>query len=186
MIKLDEHDLKLINLLRDNARLSISELAKLLGLSRPTVKARLERLEKEGIIQKYTIKLSPEIERSGNLLILIVETDNPGILEEIQEIVKINKITSKKYVIEVLVDSIDELKRAINRSGMEVLEIMPVLERQERETEIKMKIPFRCDYCGKELTEEPIVYKYHNKVYFLCCGTCFDEFKALEKSQKAS
>ncbi len=181
MIKLDEYDLKLINLLRNNARLSISELAKLLGLSRPTVKARLERLEKKGIIQKYTVKLSPEIERAGNLVILIVETDNPEILHEIEEVVEINKITSRKYVIEVLVDRIDELKGAIDRSGMEVLEIMPVLERQEREIQIKMKIPFKCDYCGKELTEEPIIYKYHNKIYFFCCGTCFDEFKGLEE-----
>jgi len=181
MIKLDEHDLKLINLLRDDARLSISELAKLLGLSRPTVKSRLERLEKEGIIQKYTIKLSPDIEKSGSLVILIVETGNPEIFEEIDEIVEINKITSKKYVIKVLVDRLDELRRVIDRSGLDVLEIMPVLEKREKEIQIRMKIPFKCDYCGKDLAEEPIVYKYHNKVYFFCCGTCFDEFKTLEE-----
>ena len=182
MMKLDEYDLKLINLLRNNGRLSISELAKLLGLSRPTVKARLERLEKEGVIQKYTVKLSPEIERSGSLVILVVETDNPEIFEEIDEIVTISKITTKKYVLEVLVNRLDELREIIDISDLNVLEIMPVLEKREKEAQIRIKVPFRCDYCGKELTEEPIVYRYHNRVYFLCCGTCFDEFRALEKT----
>ena len=181
-MKLDEYDLKLINLLKNNARLSISELAKLLGLSRPTVKARLERLEKDGIIQKYTVKLSQDIERSGSFVILIVETDNPELFEEFDEIVEINRITSRRYVLEVLVDRLEDLKEIMDKSDLNILEIMPVLEKREKETQIKMKIPFRCDYCGKELTEKPIVYKYHNKVYFLCCGTCFDEFKALEKT----
>lgn len=54
---------------------------------------------------------------------------------------------------------------------------MPVLEMKERERAIKIRVPFKCDYCGREITEEPIVYKYRNKVYFFCCETCFREFK---------
>ena len=38
-------------------------------------------------------------------------------------------------------------------------------------------MPFKCDYCGKEIVGEPIVYKYRNRVYFFCCPTCFREFK---------
>ncbi|NJF26221.1 Lrp/AsnC family transcriptional regulator, partial [Thermococcus sp. Bubb.Bath] len=64
MTKLDELDLKLIYLLMDNSRLSISELAERLSVSRPTVKTRLEKLEKEGIIQRYTIKLHPELQKA--------------------------------------------------------------------------------------------------------------------------
>ncbi|WP_175059840.1 TRASH domain-containing protein [Thermococcus sp. 2319x1] len=177
MIKLDEIDLKLIYLLRDNSRLSISELAELLGVSRPTVRSRIERLEKEGIIRKYTIKIAPELERAENLVLMIIKTENPEKLEEFNEIIEINKFTSKKYVIKVAVENMEQLRQVIEGAGFEVIDIMPVLEMRERERAIKIRVPFKCDYCGREITEEPIVYKYRNKVYFFCCETCFREFK---------
>lgn len=179
-MKLDEYDLKLINLLKDNSRLSISDLAKLLGLSRPTVKSHLEKLEKGEIIQKYTVKLSPLFERAGELVILIVETRRPEIFKEYDEIVEVNKITSLKYVIKVVMEKMDGLMKIINEEGLEVLEIMPVLESEEMERHIRIEVEFRCDYCGKELIDEPIVYKRHNKIYIFCCKICLREFKALE------
>jgi DNA-binding Lrp family transcriptional regulator len=52
-----EADQKLLTLLRHNGRRSISDLAQVLGLSRATVRARLERLEREGDIVGYTVVL---------------------------------------------------------------------------------------------------------------------------------
>lgn len=177
MVKLDEIDLKLIYLLRDNSRLSISELAEILGVSRPTVRARIEKLEKEGIIRGYTIKISPELERAENIVIMIIKTDTPEKLEEFDEIIEINKFTSKKYIIKIAVENMEQLRQVVEKAGFEVIEIMPVLEMRERERPIKTRVPFKCDYCGKDIVEEPIVYKYRNKVYFFCCETCFREFK---------
>ncbi|AIF70122.1 AsnC family transcriptional regulator [Palaeococcus pacificus DY20341] len=177
MVKLDDIDLKLIYLLRDNSRLSISELAELLGISRPTVKSRIEKLEKERIIRGYTIKISPELERAENVVIMIIKTETPENLEEFNEIIEINKFTSKKYVIKVAVKDMEQLRQVIEGAGFEVIEIMPVLEMREKERPIKIRVPFKCDYCGKEIVEEPIVYKYRNRVYFFCCETCFREFK---------
>jgi DNA-binding Lrp family transcriptional regulator len=50
-------DEKLITLLRHEARRSISDLAIDLGVSRATVRARMERLEKSGEILGYTVIL---------------------------------------------------------------------------------------------------------------------------------
>ena len=47
---IDETDRKLITLLRHDGRRSISDLAADLGLTRATVRARLEKLEKAGEI----------------------------------------------------------------------------------------------------------------------------------------
>ena len=52
-------DEQLIALLRSNARLSIAELARRLGVARSTVQSRLERLERSGIIRGYTVELGP-------------------------------------------------------------------------------------------------------------------------------
>jgi DNA-binding Lrp family transcriptional regulator len=54
---MDVLDQKLIALLRHNARRSVSDLAVDLGISRATVKARMERLEKSGDIVGYTVIL---------------------------------------------------------------------------------------------------------------------------------
>ncbi len=176
-MKIDDLDLKLIYLLMDNSRLSISELAERLGVSRPTVKSRLEKLEKEGVILGYTVKLNPELLRAHNVVALIVKTDNPEKMSEFEEIIEINRFTSRKYLIKIAVEDMEELRKVIEGAGFEVIEIMPVLESIERTTPPKVKIPFKCDYCGREIVGEPIVYKYHNRVYFLCCPTCLREFK---------
>ena len=54
---MDEHDQRLISILRHNGRRSISDLAHDVGVSRGTVRARLEKLEAEGAILGYTVVL---------------------------------------------------------------------------------------------------------------------------------
>lgn len=56
-IRLDELDERLITLLRQDARRSISDLASDLGVSRATVRVRLERLERSGQVVGYTVVL---------------------------------------------------------------------------------------------------------------------------------
>ncbi len=51
-------DRELLALLGENARMPVATLARRLGLSRTTVQARLERLEREGVIAGYSLRLS--------------------------------------------------------------------------------------------------------------------------------
>lgn len=179
---LDEIDLKIINILKENSRVSFSEIAKELKLSRQTVKARIERLEKEGIIVKYTVKLSPSIEESGSTAYLLVNAENQERMRKIEKIVEINRITSKRYLIRIILNDLSELSEIVERGGLEILEIIPVTYREVRERPFSTKVTFKCDYCGKEMTDEPIIYKFRNKVYVLCCRTCLREFKESIKS----
>lgn len=57
---MDDLDHRLIAALRHNARLSVAELAQLLGVSRGTVTNRMARLEREGVIVGYTVRLRPD------------------------------------------------------------------------------------------------------------------------------
>ena len=54
---MDDIDTQLLTLLRHNGRRSISDLAQELGLSRATVRARIERMENRGDIVGYTVIL---------------------------------------------------------------------------------------------------------------------------------
>jgi len=59
---MDEIDRKLIGLLRENARTPIAALAKSLRVARGTVQNRLARLERNGTILGYTVRLRPQVE----------------------------------------------------------------------------------------------------------------------------
>ena len=57
---LDELDQKIVRLLIENARVSYSDLGDKIGLSRVAVKARIQALERRGIIEEYTTVINPQ------------------------------------------------------------------------------------------------------------------------------
>jgi Lrp/AsnC family transcriptional regulator, leucine-responsive regulatory protein len=56
---LDAVDRRLLALLGDNARTSISELARQVGMSAPAVRERVTRLEQAGVIRGYRANVDP-------------------------------------------------------------------------------------------------------------------------------
>jgi DNA-binding Lrp family transcriptional regulator len=59
---MDSTDRELLSLLREDARAPIATLAKTLKVARGTVQNRLTRLEADGTIIGYTVKLKPQSE----------------------------------------------------------------------------------------------------------------------------
>ncbi len=57
---MDAIDEQLILALKENGRASTAQLARLVGRSRTSVQSRIERLEKQGIIAGYAVRLAPE------------------------------------------------------------------------------------------------------------------------------
>ncbi|MGO4303240.1 MULTISPECIES: Lrp/AsnC family transcriptional regulator [unclassified Cupriavidus] len=70
---MDDTDRQLIALLRDNARMPVVLLAKKLRVARATVQNRLAKLENEGIIVGYTVRLRPEVEAFRIRAIMSIE-----------------------------------------------------------------------------------------------------------------
>jgi DNA-binding Lrp family transcriptional regulator len=59
---MDEVDQRLLALLRQDARLSIATLAARLKVSRGTVNNRMAKLQTEGVIAGYTVRLRPDVQ----------------------------------------------------------------------------------------------------------------------------
>lgn len=59
-MNLDATDKKLLALLTSDARRPYAELGEALNLSAPAVHARVKKLEKEGVIEKFTVQLRAE------------------------------------------------------------------------------------------------------------------------------
>ncbi len=66
-------DQRLIALLRDNARLSLSEMARRLGVSRGAIQSRLQKLERSGVIAGYTVRLSSDYDQGCIRAIVMIK-----------------------------------------------------------------------------------------------------------------
>ena len=75
---MDDLDRQLIGLLRGNARLPAATLARTLRVARGTVQNRIARLEQEGVIAGYTVRLaaSDADRRITALMLIAVEGNN--------------------------------------------------------------------------------------------------------------
>ena len=56
----NEKDDQLIALLRENGRMPVSEMARRLNMSRTATQMRLAKLERNGVIEGYSVRLSPQ------------------------------------------------------------------------------------------------------------------------------
>ena len=73
--EMDEVDRRLIAALRHDARASLSDLAVTLGVSRTTVRARIERLRASGEVVGFTVVLRGDVARDPvrGLMMLAIE-----------------------------------------------------------------------------------------------------------------
>jgi DNA-binding Lrp family transcriptional regulator len=87
MKNLDNTDRQLLSLLRKDARTPVVNLAKELKVSRATVQNRINKLEREGIVLGYTVKLKQEAEEDivkVMMSILVEAKDEVRVLKELQ------------------------------------------------------------------------------------------------------
>ena len=71
-VKVSADDIALLNLLREDARATTSEIARKLGVSRTTVQVRMERLRSQGVITGYTVKTAPAFEEKQILALVTI------------------------------------------------------------------------------------------------------------------
>ena len=121
---MDDRDRSLIAMLRENARAPTALLARRLGLSRTTVQARLERLERSGVIAGYGVRLSDDAERGlirAHVLITILPKTAARIEAELRGIAEVRTLHSVSGSVDLIAiveaASIGELDRLIDRIG---------------------------------------------------------------------
>jgi DNA-binding Lrp family transcriptional regulator len=73
--RMRDKDTQLLTLLKANAREPTASLARKLGLARSTVQERIARLEREGAIKGYTVRLSDEAETRRLRAIVMITAD---------------------------------------------------------------------------------------------------------------
>ena len=93
---LDELDQKIIQLLIENARISYSDIGEKTGISRVAVKARIQALEKKGVIEEYTTIINPQKISGAESCYFEIEI-KPDHLMQVSDILYKNDIVTQIY-----------------------------------------------------------------------------------------
>jgi len=93
---LDEMDQKIIRLLIENARISYSDIGEETGISRVAVKARIQALEKRGVIEEYTTIINPQKISGAVSCYFEIET-KPEYLAQVTDILYKNNTITQIY-----------------------------------------------------------------------------------------
>jgi Lrp/AsnC family transcriptional regulator, leucine-responsive regulatory protein len=120
--ELDAADQAILTILVDNARTTTTEIARLVGLSPPTVTERMRRLEESGVIVSYSATISPSaIGLPVSVWIRIRPV--PGelarvaqIIRDIPEIIECDRVTGEDcFVARAHLASVGEMERVIDK-----------------------------------------------------------------------
>ncbi|MFK5998660.1 MAG: Lrp/AsnC family transcriptional regulator [Rhodobacterales bacterium] len=121
---MDDTDKRLIAALAANARLPVSTLAADLGLARTTVQARIDRLERSGIIAGYTVRLTDAATAArihATALLQIDPQKQAGIIGRLKVIDNVQQAftTSGRFdlVLQLVTDTTAELDMVLDRIG---------------------------------------------------------------------
>ncbi len=93
----DALDHQLISLLQANARLPTADLARQLGVARTTVVARLARLEREGVVIGYTVRLGQPQDRPpvrAHVGITVQPRSGPAVVAALQRLTELVQLSS--------------------------------------------------------------------------------------------
>jgi Lrp/AsnC family transcriptional regulator, leucine-responsive regulatory protein len=118
----DATDIALLQELQDDARLSLAELGRRVGLSSPAVADRLERLEEAGVIRGYRAEIDPRA-LGYELAVVLRIRPAPRELKQVAElaqrtpeVVECHRITGDDcYLMKAHVRDVDHMEEVIDR-----------------------------------------------------------------------
>ena len=124
MSVLDSLDQKLVQALRGNARLPVSALASMLGVARTTIQARIERLERRGVITGYTVKVNPDVNKAhirATVLVQVAPRATPELLARLETLpqVELAHTTSGRFdlTVQLRADTTADLDLTLDKIG---------------------------------------------------------------------
>ncbi len=120
MARLDETDMKILSALYSDASISVPQLSKRLGVNLSVTYSRIKRLQKRGIIERFTVQVNEETlgMRASALAGLNIDPkQRESVLSEIAKVDGVRLIREVTGRFDIIVSlkgrSLDELHRAV-------------------------------------------------------------------------
>jgi len=146
--KIDEVDKVILEILQDDARTAFRKIAAKAGLSEAAVFARVKKLQKKGVIRRFTALVSPEMLGKSLTAFVLVSSDPKKLhtvletLSSMDDVYEVYDVTGTYYAIakirtkdrEKLANIIDEIGLI---EGVTSTETALVLRCMKEETRVK-------------------------------------------------
>jgi len=112
---MDHIDYKIISILHDNARITISEMSRTIAMSQPAVTERLRKLEEQGVITGYRVALSPSKLGKYTIAFILFKSNNckefEAFCEAAPEIVDLYRTSGEyNYLLKVVTETSETLE----------------------------------------------------------------------------
>ena len=121
---LDAHDRRLLALLREDARLPTAVLARKLGVARTTVVERLKRLQRDGVISGFTVRMHPKARARMLRVHVLMSVDSKkseAVVQALRAIPQVHAVYAISGAFDSLAfveaESTDEIDKVLDQIG---------------------------------------------------------------------
>ena len=152
---LDRTDIKILDILQNDGRISNIKLAEMVNLSATAALARVQKLTKDGFILGYEAKLNPEMLNASFVVFveILLDKTTPNVLEEFSdavmqypEIVECHMISGGfDFVVKIRCANMEEFRRISGQvlwrlPGVKETRSYPVMEVIKESSKLNLKI----------------------------------------------
>ena len=197
-MKLEEVDIKILEILQKDGRASFRDIAKKVGVTTPTVSNKVSMYEQMGLINGFGARLSTDA--LGEITVLLTikckPSDAPHFAQKLKSIEEIREVYivggSWVHAKVTLVDT-THLNEFISRltdfeeiQDYEYKAIVDTIKEEPRAVLSEgVNAVLKCFYCKKPMHDKPVKLKLDGRDHFLCCETCAREYKKKYEKLKA-
>ena len=121
---LTDADQQLLTVLREDARASVADIARRLKQSRTTVQSRIARLERNGVIEGYTVRVRDDFEAahiSAHIMVTVLPKQMGAVVEALRampEVRALHSVSGPYDLVAVgVVPTVEDMDRLTDRIG---------------------------------------------------------------------
>ncbi len=194
-VELDKTDINILRHLQEDARASFRELAKKVGVSVPTISARVSTLQQLGIIRGYRTNIDPERLHECQVVLLVKcppasKSEVAEGLARIEEIRYVTTTQGPRVVaqatvahqedIDRLLDSVSAVPNIMDYEHFVIASVVKDLPRALIRDGLSTSLI--CYQCKGPIHGDPIKVKMDGRDHYFCCHSC--EKLYVERYQK--
>lgn len=199
-VELDNADLTILNRLNENGRATYSEIANDLNLTVPTVRSRIDKLIKIGVIHHIGIYLNPHSLTNESAALINIKANKEHKKEFIDFLTSLDEVREVFEVLDefniLLITQMqplnmhqilfEEIKANSNIEEVKIsILLKEVFSNPHRIPKQSQLLNIRCEYCGKQITDSYETEKFDDIRHYFCCKSCLRNYKKWRETHKS-
>jgi len=192
-IQLDKTDVQIIEMLQEDGRMLYKDIAQKVGVSLPTVRTRIQRLVKLGVIKKFTVIVDADKilgKVRGVILLQVNPSDVEGVMAKLASLKEVREVYrtagSSPLVLKVEARDLDGLGQLVSNklSGIEgitgassLVVTKSAKEEYGATVEAEAMVQFKCSFCNAPILGKPYIEYIDGGRYYFNAEDCAIAYK---------